>query len=80
MLKGLSSVLYGQANPGGLVNILFKEASGSNENEVIFKTGTGKLAEVGIDLDRALDDEWACRIVGDAKQVNWQAGDVARQR
>ncbi len=80
VLKGPSSVLYGQANPGGLVNISFKEASGSNENEIMFKTGTGKLAEVGVDLDRAVNDEWAYRIVGDAKQVNWQAGDVARQR
>lgn len=80
VLKGPSSVLYGQANPGGLVNISFKEASGSGENEVMFKTGTGKLAEAGIDLDRVVNDEWAYRIVADAKQVDWQAGEAARQR
>lgn len=80
VLKGPSSVLYGQANPGGLVNISLKEASGSNENEVMFKAGTGMLIEGGIDLDRAVNDEWAYRIVGDVKQVNWQAGDVAQQR
>lgn len=80
VLKGPSSVLYGQANPGGLVNVSLKEASGSDENEVVLKTGTDKLLEASIDLDRVINDEWAYRIIGDIKQVNWQAGDVARQR
>lgn len=80
VLKGPSSVLYGQANPGGLVNLITKEATGSNENEIIFKTGSGNRAEVGLDIDRELNPATAWRIVADAKQADWQAGKASRQR
>ena len=73
-------MLYGQANPGGLVNLITKAPTGSNENEIIFKTGSGSRAEVGLDIDRELNPEIAYRVVADVKQVNWQAGKPSRQR
>lgn len=79
-LKGPASVLYGQANPGGIVNLSLKEATGSNENEIMLKTGSGKRMELQADFDRELNDQFALRMVGAAKQMDWQAGNNARQR
>lgn len=80
VVKGPASVLYGQANPGGLVNLRIKQATGSDEQEITVKTGTGRRIELGADIDRAISDQLAYRLVADVKQMNWQAGENARLR
>ena len=45
-------MLYGQANPGGIVNLVTKRPTRQNVNEAVFKTGSGQRAELRLDLDR----------------------------
>lgn len=75
VLKGPASVLYGQANPGGIINIQTKKPTGSNENEFIAKIGSGKHKEINLDLDRAVNDELSYRFVGAAKHNEWRVGE-----
>ncbi|WP_373795573.1 TonB-dependent siderophore receptor [Neisseria dentiae] len=80
ILKGPASMLYGQSNPGGIVNLITKQATGSDESEIVLKTGSGNRAEIGLDIDKEWDEQLAYRLVADAKQVDWQAGKQAHQR
>lgn len=79
VLKGPASVLYGQANPSGLVNLKLKEATGSDENEILLKAGTGNRLEAGVDIDRAITEQFAYRLVAVAKRMNWQEGKNTQQ-
>ncbi|WP_274571759.1 TonB-dependent siderophore receptor [Neisseria leonii] len=80
ILKGPASMLYGQSNPGGIVNLMTKQATGSNESEIVLKTGSGNRAEIGLDIDKEWNGQLAYRLVANAKQVDWQAGKQTRQR
>jgi iron complex outermembrane receptor protein len=40
VLKGPASVLYGRANPGGLVNIITKKPLGQRQNQIELRAGT----------------------------------------
>ncbi|WP_274571187.1 TonB-dependent siderophore receptor [Neisseria leonii] len=78
--KGPNAVLYGQSNPGGIINMNLKAPTGSNEHEIIVKTGTGKRKEIDFDIDRSLNDNLDYRIVGAAKQVEWRVGKNGKQQ
>lgn len=80
VLKGPASVLYGQANPGGIINMVTKAPTGSGESEIVLKTGSGQRKEIGIDLDRSTGTGLDWRLVAAAKDVHWRAGDNAQQR
>ncbi|UOO83078.1 TonB-dependent siderophore receptor [Uruburuella testudinis] len=79
VLKGPASVLYGQANPGGIINIITKQPTGSNEHEIVVKTGSGRRKEAAIDIDRALNDQLSYRLIGAAKHVEWRTGSNGKQ-
>lgn len=79
VLKGPASVLYGQGNPGGIVNLISKTPTGSGTNEIIAKTGSGSRAQLGLDIDRSLNDNLDYRIVAEGRQSDWQEKHV-RQR
>lgn len=69
ILKGPSSVLYGNGSPGGLVNIQGKKPQTEQRTEVGFNTGTRNLKEGYLDsTGRILDSDWSYRLLGKARE------------
>ena len=74
VLKGPASALYGQAPPGGLINLVSKRPQLEPHNEVFFRTGSFGYAEAGIDLTGPVDKEGklAYRLVGLVRDTDLQ--------
>ena len=69
ILKGPSSVLYGNGSPGGLVNIQGKKPQTAPRTEVGFNTGTRNLKEGYLDsTGRIADSDWSYRLLGKAME------------
>ncbi len=66
VLKGPSSVLYGQGEPGGLINMVSKRPSATAKNEVELQLGTDNRVQTAFDLGGPVngDDAFLYRIVG----------------
>ena len=66
VLKGPSSVLYGQGEPGGLINMVSKRPSAAAKNEVELQLGTDNRVQTAFDLGGPVngDDAFLYRIVG----------------
>lgn len=65
MIAGPASVLYGQANPGGLVNMVSKKPGNSTGNEVFIGVGTDNQVSAGFDVSGSFDENiWGWRLVG----------------
>ena len=66
VLKGPSSVLYGQAGPGGLVNYVSKRPTFETRREVRVEAGTNELLQGQFDLSGSVNnsDTLALRLVG----------------
>ncbi|MCP4061515.1 MAG: TonB-dependent receptor plug domain-containing protein, partial [Pseudoalteromonas sp.] len=66
VLKGPSSVLYGQAGPGGLVNYVSKRPTFDTRREVRVEAGTNDLVQGHFDISGAVNDSdtLAVRLVG----------------
>ncbi|MEM9244160.1 MAG: TonB-dependent siderophore receptor [Cyanobacteria bacterium P01_F01_bin.153] len=64
VLKGPASVLYGQVEPGGLVNIITKQPQAEPSYNVQFRAGSFDLIEPSIDFTGALtaDDKLTYRL------------------
>ncbi|MGD1939504.1 MAG: TonB-dependent siderophore receptor [Cyanophyceae cyanobacterium] len=64
VLKGPASVLYGQAEPGGLINIITKQPQAEPFYEVHFRAGSFDLIEPAIDFTGPLtkDDRLTYRL------------------
>jgi iron complex outermembrane receptor protein len=64
VLKGPASVLYGQIQPGGIVNLISKRPHYGMSNALRLRTG--KFDEFGIafDLGGEFNDNWQARVVG----------------
>lgn len=74
ILKGPSSVLYGNASPGGLVNIQSKKPQKEQSTEVGFNTGNRKLREGYLDsTGQIADSDWNYRFIGKASAGDDQA-------
>ncbi|PKR53299.1 TonB-dependent siderophore receptor [Thalassospira marina] len=82
VLRGPSSILYGQANPGGIVNLVSKKADGDLGNSMELTAGTDNLFSSAIDLSGILSAEkgisW--RMVAKGITEEEQAGDVDKKR
>lgn len=63
VLRGAASVLYGGANPGGIVNYVTKKPTG--ENKRTWETGIDQhgTAFAGVDIDQKLTDTVDARVV-----------------
>lgn len=73
VLKGPASVLYGQASPGGIINMTSKLANGETINHVVAETGTGARAGLKFDFASPLaGTDWSWRLVGLAENVDTQ--------
>lgn len=66
VLKGPSSVLYGQLAPGGTVNLVSKRPTGESIREVEVGVGTNDAKRIAFDLGGRLGDEsdWSWRLNG----------------
>lgn len=69
ILKGPSSVLYGNGSPGGLVNIQGKKPQTTPRTEMGFNTGTRNLKEGYLDSTGQISDsDWSYRLLGKATE------------
>ena len=66
VIKGPASVLYGQSNPGGLVNMVSKRPTEHTFHEVEFQTGNYGRIQAALDMGGPLDAEgkWLYRLTG----------------
>ncbi|TRA88351.1 TonB-dependent siderophore receptor [Rhizobium rhizogenes] len=74
VLKGPASVLYGQGDPGGLINMVSKRPSATALNEVEMQFGTDKRTQTAFDLSGGAgdDDSFLYRIVGVGRLTDTQ--------
>lgn len=56
IMRGPASVLYGQNNPGGLVNLVSKEPENTASSEVFTRFGNNGRAETGFDFTGPVDE------------------------
>ncbi|MFM5667081.1 TonB-dependent siderophore receptor [Aeromonas hydrophila] len=73
VFKGPTSVLYGSMPPGGMVNLIAKRPQRESRHRVSVASGTGTLKELTLDSTGALNDQFAYRLVGLARQKDGQA-------
>ncbi|MFB9948796.1 TonB-dependent siderophore receptor [Rhizobium puerariae] len=79
LLSGPSSILYGQANPGGVVNMVSKKPTETPLHEVEFSFGTDRYFSAGLDIGNRIDDTLAYRIAISGLSRDLQE-DYAEQR
>lgn len=72
VIKGPSSVLYGQSNPGGIVDITMKMPSGANRHLLQAKVGTKDHYQLGLDIDRRLNEQLSFRLLGNINRLDWK--------
>ncbi|MFC3059718.1 TonB-dependent siderophore receptor [Paenirhodobacter populi] len=61
VVKGPSSVAYGQVTPGGVINMVSKRPTEAQDNRVEFSLGNDNFKQVGADLQGDLDGAGALR-------------------
>ncbi|MEB2847831.1 TonB-dependent siderophore receptor [Endobacterium cereale] len=74
VLKGPSSVLYGQGEPGGLINMVSKRPSTTAKNQVELQLGTDSRVQTAFDVGGAVtaDDTILYRVVGVGRLTDTQ--------
>ncbi|MGX1175965.1 TonB-dependent siderophore receptor [Pseudomonas sp. R151218B TE3479] len=82
VLKGPSSVLYGQNQPGGLINMVSKRPTTEQRSQI--KLGAGSYSRVNgaFDTSGPIDDqkEFSYRVIGVAKKGNQQVDHTHSER
>ncbi|MGC7559911.1 TonB-dependent siderophore receptor [Pasteurella sp. PK-2025] len=79
IVKGPNSVLYGQANPGGVMDVITKKASGKNQGELQLITGTKNRYQIGLDIERQLTETLSARVIGQFEKNHWKEHYVKEQ-
>ena len=64
VLKGPASVLFGQTQPGGIINQISKRPHDGMYNQIRFGSGNFDRASLAFDLGAELNEAWQLRIVG----------------
>jgi iron complex outermembrane recepter protein len=74
VLHGPASVLYGQASPGGLVDLVSKRPTEDPYHEAFLSTGSYGRIQGGVDLSGPIDQhkEWLYRFVASGLDVGSQ--------
>ena len=80
LVKGPSSVLYGQANPGGLIAMTSKTADGGHHGEAVASTGSHGRAGLSVDLGEKLSDRLSWRLAATGWRVDTQEQGLEQQR
>lgn len=78
VMRGPGSVLYGQGDPGGIVNLVTKKPSRDQIREVQVQLGSNDRKQVAIDLGDALDNEgeWLYRLSGVFRDTDLEANPI----
>lgn len=82
VLKGPSSVLFGQNQPGGLINMVSKRPTSEQRSQVKLGAGSYNRVNGAFDSSGALDEqkEFTYRLVGLAKKGNEQVAHTNTER
>ncbi|MDD0977189.1 TonB-dependent siderophore receptor [Pseudomonas fontis] len=82
VLKGPASVLYGQNQPGGIINMVSKRPTTEQRNQVKLGLGSYNRVNGAIDSSGPLDEQkqFSYRLVGVAKHGNDQLDHTNSQR
>jgi iron complex outermembrane receptor protein len=74
VLKGPSSVLYGQNQPGGLINMVSKRPTNEQQNQIKLGAGSYNRVNGAFDTSGPIDDQkhFSYRLVGVANKGNEQ--------
>lgn len=64
VIKGPASVLFGQSQPGGIVNMVSKRPQEGMVNKVRLGSGDLDRASAAVDVGGGLSDGWSFRLVG----------------
>ena len=82
VLKGPSSVLYGQGSPGGTINFVSKRPLFESHREVGVAVGSHDLAQASMDVGDAFgsDDSLSYRLVALGRDANSAVDDIADDR
>ena len=81
ILHGPASVLYGQASPGGVVDMVSKRPTEDPYHEVFLSTGSYGRIQGGVDLSGPVDPndpnkEWLYRFTASGLDVGSQVNDT----
>ncbi|MFT4011921.1 MAG: TonB-dependent siderophore receptor [Paracoccus sp. (in: a-proteobacteria)] len=79
-VKGPASLLYGQANPGGLIDMELKKADGTDHSQLGVDVGTNARAGLRLDIARRLSDTLSWRLVGLAEKADTQEEGLETRR
>jgi iron complex outermembrane receptor protein len=82
VLRGPASVLYGQTNPGGILNMVTKRPLEESKNEAVITAGNRDLFQGQFDLSGPIDDEntFLYRLTGLARDSDTQVDFVDHDR
>ncbi|QJX03356.1 TonB-dependent receptor plug domain-containing protein [Alcanivorax sp. IO_7] len=80
IVKGPTSVLYGRASPGGLVNLTSKKPLFETRQEVTFSAGNNNYRGAAFDFAGPLSDGAAYRVVGLTNQGDTQFDHLEHER
>lgn len=80
VLKGPAAILYGQGEPGGVINYITKKPRFKNKRTAEFIAGSYEYKRGEIDLTGPINDQWAYRLVAAAQHSDDQRAEVARDR
>jgi len=82
VLKGPASVLYGQASPGGVVNLVSKRPTTDPLHEIEVQTGSHGERQIATDQGGALDDQgvWSYRLTALSRRADTQIDHTEDER
>lgn len=82
VLKGPASVLYGQASPGGVVNLVSKRPTDTPLHEIELQTGSRGERQIATDQGGALDADgvWSYRLTALSRRADTQIDHTEEQR
>ncbi|HEX8610615.1 MAG TPA: TonB-dependent siderophore receptor [Telluria sp.] len=82
VLRGPSSVLYGQGGIGGVVNLVSKRPMASSQREVQVQIGSNSRKQLSLDINQVLDNDgrWLARLVAVGRNSGTQVNMVSDDR
>lgn len=82
VLKGPSSVLFGQNNPGGLLNMQSKRPTAETQREVFVQYGSNNHREAGFDMGGSAVEDGSVqfRVVGTGRMADAQTDYISEDR
>lgn len=82
VLRGPSSVVFGQVKPGGLINMVSKRPRDEKHGEIQLRFGDRQRAEMAFDVGGPIDPQktWLYRVVGLGRTADTQVDHTQDQR